>query len=167
MTTPISAWPDPSTKEGEAFFASAQRIFGRWKFHGVSNPFAFAMLTMAEAESSLIPTAAGDHLHGVPTAFGLYQWHAGRIAMIAKPKPFGAGIDISKFPPVEDQVDAAWWELSTFPFYGKAQIEGATTAAAAAWQATVTFERAGALDAAVRRSKMAERWVTHWASLNP
>src|SRR5271157_4636720 len=107
----IPAWPDPSTKEGAAFFANATAYVTALKAHLDSNAFALGMLANAEAESSLDPAAEGDHVGSgagrVATAFGLHQWHADRIAAIKA----GSGIDIVTFPPVEIQAEAVWWEL--------------------------------------------------------
>ena len=156
----IPAWPDPATPEGVTFFGNARIIAAAWKAHGVSNPFALAMLTMGEAESSLNPNAAGDHVAGEPTAFGLYQWHAGRLGPIKA----ATGIDIiadvrARRGSIQTQVEAAWWELGKYAWAGKAAIEAQTNARLAAVQATALFERAGAVAAAERRGQMAERWA--------
>ena len=176
MSPTIPAWPDPATGEGKTFFANASAILAAWKAHGVSNPFAFGMLAQAEAESSLDPNAKGDYyLNGVhqpwrahpvgePTSFGLYMRKAPRLAAIKA----ATGVDIQAavlagMNTVQADVDAAWWELTTQAFLGMKAIEAQATAYGAAMQACALFERAGALDAAERRGRMAERW-TVWAS---
>lgn len=159
MTGDLPQWPDPGSEEGLAFFQNAVAIFRAWRRRGYSNPAAIAMLTMAEAESSLDPKALGDKVKGKPTAFGLYQWHGERIAAIRQ----GCGVDIAALPPIADQIAAAAWELDHIHYLGKAAIEACGTAAGAAAQATALFERAGAADAARRRGAMAERWTVYLA----
>lgn len=173
---PIPAWPDPTTPEGKTFFANAIEIFDLWKSYGKSNQFALGMLANAEAETSLNPNERGDYIDangkplpwsvhpvGTPTAFGLHQWHEGRVAIMKLPPPKGCGVDIMALPPIADQIRAANWELDTFTAYGRSAITAASTAYGAAYQACVLFERAGAANAADRRGKMAERFAV-WFS---
>lgn len=160
---PIPAWPDAGTSEGKVFFANALTIVRAWKSYHVSNAFAFGMLANAEAESSLDPTAKGDHdQHGEPTAFGLHQLHGDRTAAIKA----ALDIDIEAGATIEAQVEAAMWELTKFPYLGFTAIKAAATAEDAAIAIALQYERAGATNAASRRAAMAARWVTHWASLN-
>jgi Phage tail lysozyme len=164
MTIDIPQWPDPATEAGKTFFLRAQEILAAWNPMSLSNPAKFAMLAMAEAESSFDPNAQGDHVGigvaGEATAFGLYQWHAARLAAIKA----ALGIDISADVragrgQIATQVQAAWWELKNLPWTGLKAMEAQSTAYGAALQATALFERAGALDAAQRRGRMAERWA--------
>lgn len=157
----IPAWPDPETPEGVTFFANAMAIVAAWRAHGVGDHFALGMLANAEAESSLDPNAKGDHVKGEPTAFGIHQWHAPRLAAIKR----ATGADIladvlAGKGNVQTQVEAAWWELSNFPAgYGVNAISAAASPYMAAYQACALFERAGAADAAQRRGQMATRWA--------
>ena len=176
MSAPIPAWPDPASPEGATFFGRAHAVAAAWKAHGVGNAFALGMLANAEAESSLDPNAIGDRHTG--GAYGLYQRHADRIAAIrdgvrdAKGrvvKP-GLGFDLKALAlagsnTVQNDVEAAWWELNAFSFFGLKAIEAQATAYGCAAQACATFERAGAEDAADRRGQMGERWVA-WFQTN-
>jgi len=166
MSFPIPAWPDSATPEGATFFANARAILAAWADHGLGDPFALGMLAQAEAESSLDPNAKGDYPNHdrtrAPTAFGLYQWHAPRLAAIKA----GTGIDVmadvlAGQGSIQTQIEAAWWELNNAPCFGMKAIESQATAYGAALQACVLFERAGALDAAQRRGRMAERWAVY------
>ncbi len=164
LTIPV--WPEAGTPEGVTFFGNARMIAAAWKAHGVSNPFALAMLTMAEAESSLNPNAMGDHVDGEATAFGMHQWHAARLAVIKT----ATGIDVvadvkAGRGSIQTQVEAAWFELAKFAWAGKTAIEAQTHARLAAVQATALFERAGAVDAANRRGQMAERWAAWFGKM--
>lgn len=166
--TDIPVWPDPATPEGVKFFGFAHAIAASWKAHNVSNAFALGLLAQAEAESSLDPNAAGDHVSGEPTAFGIHQWHGPRLAAIKA----ATGIDIiasvkAGEGDVQSQVGAAWWELNHLPWVGMKAIASQATAYGAAMQACSLFERAGALDAATRRGHMAERWAAHFANALP
>ena len=179
MTLALPAWPDASTSEGQTFFANATAIFKAWKAKGCGNPMALAMVAQAEAESSLDPNTMGDyvdaqgkrlawsaHPTGTPTAFGLYQRHPSRLEAIKA----ALGIDIvaavkAGRNTVENDVEAAWWELKVFPYLGLAAIESQGTSYGAAIQACALFERAGAANAAQRRGAMAERWSAHIARM--
>ncbi len=182
MSVTLPAWPSPAIASGAAFFAAARKFHALYRGAGFDNPFAFGMLTMAEAESSFDPNALGDfvdaegrklnwsaHPIGTPTSFGAHQRKSDRCAAIrdgAAGKP-GLGFDIAslalaKMNTIENEVRACLWELTTFPKgYGGPAIEAAKTAYGAAYQATVTFEKAGtvASGAAEKRGQMAETWV--------
>ena len=181
MPVTIPAWPDPSTKSGAAFFAAARKVYALYRGAGFERPFAFGMLTMAEAESSFDPNALGDfvdgsgkkiarsaHPIGTPTSFGAHQRKADRCVQIrdgGAGKP-GLGFDIAslagaKMNTLENEVRATLWELHTFPSYGLGALLGAKTAYGVAYQATVSFEKAGTIasGAAEKRGNMAETWV--------
>ena len=174
MSQTIPQWPDPATDAGAIFFANAAATLAAWKAHGVSNPFAYGMLAQAEAELSLDPNAKGDyyldgvhqpwraHPVGEPTSFGLYMRKAVRLSAIKR----ATGSDIQAAVlaganTVQADIDAAWWELATQAWLGMKAIEAQATAYGAAMQACALFERAGALDAAQRRGRMAERWTVY------
>ena len=175
MAISIPPWPSPESDEGAKFFANAKAVFAAFKAKGAGNPAALAMVAMAEAESSLDPDALGDYVDAAgkplrwmaqyppgatPTAFGLFQWHMSRLNAIRAQ----TGVDIASAVlagrgDAATQAAAAWWELTHGPGYGLKAIESASTAYGAAMQATALFEKAGALDAAERRGRMAERWA--------
>lgn len=148
---PLPTWPPTSN----IFFDNAKEVFDAFKSFGLANPGALGMVAQAEAESAFEITAAGDHVNGEPTAFGLFQHHGDRIAAIRK----ATGIDIASFPPIADQCRAAWWELQKYPSLGLAQLRAATTAMEGGIAGCQFFERAGAADAAERRGALAERWA--------
>jgi Phage tail lysozyme len=170
MASDIPQWPDPATDAGKTFFLRAQEILAAWEPMSLSNPAKFALLAMAEAESSLDPNAQGDYggAAGEATAFGLYQWHAARLAAIKT----ALGTDISADVragkgQIATQVQAAWWELKNLPWAGLKAMEAQSTAYGAALKATALFERAGALDAAQRRGRMARRRANRAAGIWP
>ncbi len=159
----LPEWPEETTLEGLTFFGNAAAILAAWRAHAASIAFALGMLAQAEAESSLDPNAKGDHVKGEPTAFGLHQWHAGRLNAIKAQHGADILADVKAGRgSVQIQIDAASWELDTFAYYGKKAIESASTAYMAAHQACALFERAGAADAAARRGAMAERWAVYF-----
>ena len=156
-TTAIPDWPNPESPEAITFFGNAGAIVAAWRARGVPEAFALGMLANAEAESSLDPNARGDHVNGEPTAFGLHQWHKGRVEDIRQ----GCGIDIEASS-LSQQVDAAWWELQHYPYLGLREIQAQKTAYMAAYVACILFEHAGAANAADRRGMMAERWSAYF-----
>ncbi len=177
----LPAWPDPASSDGAAFFVAARKFHALYRSAGAENPFAFGMMTQAEAESSFNCNALGDfvdasgtllpwsaHPSGTPTSFGAHQRKRDRTNIIRSGHGSftGLGFDIAELAladenTVENEVRATLWELNAFPFYGLAAITRASTAYGAAYQATVTFERAGTLKsgAAEKRGRMAETWV--------
>jgi hypothetical protein len=176
VTVTLPEWPDAATRESVAFFGRAHAIVAAFRAHGTPIPAALAMLTMAEAESSLDPNAKGDYLDasgkplpwsahptGMPSAYGLFQWHVARLNAIRAE----TGVDIQAAVlagkgDVQTQCEAAWHELSHGPGYGLKAIEAASTAHMAATQATAFYEKAGAADAAQRRGQMAERCAVYF-----
>ena len=186
MPIQIPAWPDPATDEGAAFFAAARKFHSLYRAAGNDRPFAFGLMTMAEAESSFDPNALGDwEINGVrtgwkahradyppgaaPISFGAHQRKADRCNAIRdgrKGVP-GLGFDIAALAlagqnTIENEVRSVLWELAAFPMgYGSAAIRGAKTAYGVAYNATVMFEKAGTVadGAAEKRGAMAETWV--------
>lgn len=187
MTITLPPWPDPASAEGALYFQRARKFFSLYKAAGYGNPFAFGMMAMADAEASFDPNAIGDYVDaagkrlawsahpiGTPTSFGAHQRKMARVVQIrdgANGKP-GLGFDIAalvkaKGNTIENEVRATLWELHTFPSYGLAAVEAAGSAYGAAYNATVTFERAGAEGAAERRGAEAESWVMLAAGVWP
>lgn len=185
MAISLPAWPAPATDEGATFFDRARKLFSLYKAAGYDNPFAFAMMTMAEAELSFDPNALGDyvdeagtrlpwseHPTGKPSSYGAYQRKMERVAAIRDGVKIGdavrvgLGVDIASLAlsaanTLENEVRATLWELATFPSYGFREITSFRTAWGAAHAATITFERAGTVanGAAEKRGSMAETWV--------
>jgi hypothetical protein len=169
MTSPIPTWPDASTKEGQAFFASARELFTLWMAKVGSPVIACGIIAQAEAESAFNPNACGDRgkATGEPTAFGLHQRHQDRLDEILK----ATGINIkarvlAKVNTLPIEVEATWWELRAHPYLGLEALRNATTPFGAGFQATWRFERAGAAGACVRRGQMAQRWAEYFG-VNP
>jgi hypothetical protein len=187
MPVTIPAWPDPNTPEGGTFFANARKFVALYKAAGFGAPFAFGMAAMPEAEASFDVNALGDyvdlngkklpwsaHPHGTPTSFGAHQRKADRTNAICNGKIIngkivtpGLGFDIANLAKtgmntIENEVRATLWELNAYPSYGFAALQAAKTAYGVAYQATVSFERAGTVadGAAVKRAIMAETFVT-------
>jgi hypothetical protein len=188
MPITIPAWPDPAIAAGVAFFAAARKFYALYRSAGFERPFAFGMMTMAEAESSFDPNALGDYVDehgkklawsahpvGTPTSYGAHQRKLDRMTQIQDGQVVngkliapGLGYSIALLAiagknTIENEVRATLWELKTFPkAYGTAAIESAKTAYGVAYQATVTYERAGTLanGAAEKRGTMAETWVS-------
>ncbi len=95
MPIQLPAWPDPASAEGALFFPRAKKFKALYSSTGYANPFAFGMMTMAEAESSFNPNALGDyvdaegkrlpqsgHPYGTPTSFGAHQRKMARVIEI-------------------------------------------------------------------------------------
>ena len=188
MPLTLPQWPDPHTSEGAAFFASARKFHALYRGAGFDNPFAFGMIAEAEAESSFDCNALGDyvdmngarlpwsaHPTGTPTSFGAHQRKVARTNAVrdgrrdaaGKVVTPGLGFDIAELAragrnTIENEVQATLWELHAYPSYGLAAILAAKTAWGAAYNATVSFERAGAIagGAAEKRAAMAETWVS-------
>jgi tail lysozyme len=150
----LPTWP-PDT---DPFFQHAARVFNKWKSYGLSNEFALAMTAQAEAESAFLVNAKGDH----DTAYGIYQLHVDRCTVVKA----ATGIDVTVFPALEKQCDAAWWELNNTEKVALNNIRGATNARDAGIAACVYYERAGAPAAAERRGAMSERWAVYFTN-NP
>jgi hypothetical protein len=159
---PIHDWPGPDTPLGKLFFANAALALAVWRSLDKSDNFAFGMIANAEAESALDPTAKGDYgLDRKPTAFGLHQLHMDRIAIVKA----RWGIDIATLPPLGLQIVAAYHELETFLYLGKAQIEAAANPSDAGAAACTYFERPLVQIESMRRGQMAQRWADHFKGL--
>jgi len=150
----LPVWP-PS---GDPFFARAARVMNKWTSFGVSGVVALGLTANAEAESAFDVAAVGDH----DRAFGLYQWWTNRVLAILA----NAKIDVRTDPLVERHVEAAWWELNSPYVQVWVDILNSQTANEAAQQVCTLYEGAGALNAAVRRGAMADRWAAYFAA-NP
>jgi hypothetical protein len=142
------------------YFANARAIYDWWRARGMSHVFACAMLAQADAESSLDPSAIGDH----DEAFGLHQLHMDRIKLIRdgdKQWP-GRGIDISKLPAIPPQLDAVFWELRHSEQHALTEILAATTAVDAGAAASRFYERPGANGQAEKRGQLAQKWDAYF-----
>jgi len=145
----LEPWPP----ETDPFFSNAGKSINKWLSYGVSMPFALAMTAQEEAESSFDFKAHGDHR----SAYGLFQFHPDRCALIKS----GTGIDIMKFPSIEQQIAGAWYELHSTERVAFDAISAAKTARDAGIAACVKYERAGAAMAAQKRGAMSERWAVY------
>ena len=142
------------------YFANARVIYGWWRARGMSYVFACAMLAQADAESSLDPSAIGDH----DEAFGLHQLHMDRVKLIRdgdKQWP-GCGIDISKLPATPMQLEAVFWELRHSEQHALKEILAATTADDAGAAASRIYERPGASGQAEKRGQLAQKWDAYF-----
>ncbi len=162
MPVTIPAWPHPATVAGKAFFAAARKFHALYRGAGFDALGDFIDARGAKLSWSPRPT-------GTPTSFGAHQRKADRCIAIRDGAAgrAGLGFDIAslalaKMNTIENEVRATLWELKSFPKgYGGPAIEAAKTAYGAAYQATVSFEKAGtvASGAAEKRAAMAETWV--------
>ena len=150
----LPVWPPA----GDPFFARAARVMNKWTSLGVSGVVALGLTANAEAESAFDVAAVGDH----DRAFGLYQWWTNRVLAILA----GTGFDVRRDPLIEHHVEAAWWELNNTYVQVWATILNSQTANEAAQAICTLYEGASALDAAIRRGAMADRWAAFFAA-NP
>jgi hypothetical protein len=133
----------------------AATIYKFWLANGFSPAQACGLLAQADAESSLKPGAVGDH----GEAFGLHQWHRSRAAIIDA----GCGIDLTKLPPLEDQLRAALWELTHTEKAAVAKIKAAKTAFDAGHDACRFWERPASTAQYAKRGSTAEKWAVYFA----
>jgi hypothetical protein len=166
----LPIWPPASDT---AFFASAKAVFNEFRGYGLPIPGSFGMVVNFEFESAFEIGAKGDYVNGVPTAFAMGQWHEPRISQIKT----AIGIDVTTFAsaisgkPTEmeimvaigDQCAAAWYELTSNPAFGLAELRAATTASEGGMAGCKYFERAGESDAMQRRGLGGERWAVYAA----
>ena len=139
-----------------AYYATAATIYKFWLANGFSPAQAAGLLAQADAESSLNPNAVGDH----DSAFGLFQWHGARATLIKA----GCGIDVTKWPPLADQLKAALWELEHPEHGALLQIRAAKTAYDAGYAAARYWERPGSTLQYSRRGDKAEAWAVYFSS---
>jgi hypothetical protein len=119
-----------------------------WMSKGLSPERAAGMAAQEIAESGGNPNSRGDG----GDAHGAYQWHANRRANIRA----GTGIDVSNST-IQQQREAAYWELTHTERGAYALLQGAQTAGQAGSAAT-EFERPGnRMAAALDRAAIAER----------
>ena len=142
----------------KTYNASAAIIAKFWTGAGLTLPQACGLLAQADAESSLDPKAQGDKVRGKPTAFGLDQWHPSRVAAIRE----GCGVDLSKLPPLADQLKAALWELQHTEHVAWTKIKATHTAFDAGYAAAKYWERPGAAAQYVKRGNRAEVWLMYF-----
>lgn len=143
------------------YYTNAVAIYDFWTQVAKLTPAqACGMLTQADAESSLNPTAFGDQ----NTAMGLYQIHLDRCAVIKK----GCGIDLTELPDVQTQLRAVWWELNNVLLEERAleRVKATATASEAGSVACTYYERAGAPGQAAKRAARSEQWY-EWLSKKP
>jgi hypothetical protein len=142
------------------YYANAREIHAYWLSVKQTPIFAAAMLAQADAESSLDPNAVGDHDH----AFGLHQLHTNRIILICDGNEQwpGCGIDVSKLPPLVNQLEAVWWELLHSESHALKMIQAAKTSYDAGFAASAWYERPGAPGQNVKRGNRAAFWSSYF-----
>lgn len=91
---------------------------------------------MALGEASLNSKAQGDKVHGVPTAFSMWQEHGDRCDAIRK----AIGVDMRSADPA-DQFRGVDWELRHAEKPAGAALQQAVTPEAAATALVKLFER--------------------------
>lgn len=136
------------------YYANAQTIFDFWTSNGFTPEQSCGLLAQADAESSLNPSAVGDH----GQAFGLFQLHPGRCDLIKQ----GTGFDISKLPDVVTQLHGILFELHHTEHHALAKIQETTTAYDAGYAACKFYERPGAPGQAEKRGANAQKWFSHF-----
>ena len=140
----IFASPDEQLANAHAIFDYFKPLIGQ---NG-----ALAAVVNAFCESSLTPKAIGDH----DQAFGLWQLHPDRIALIVK----GCGIDIQKLPPVADQCEAIWWELQNPEHHALSLIRSSVNSHDATQAWAQFYERPASKTEPIRRAGLAASWAT-------
>lgn len=149
---PLPIWPRFDEAKPHAFFSTAARVYNAFRRRGLSIRGSIAMMTQADMESWFQTDALGDH----GQAHNLFQWWwSPRGSNILQ----ATGIDVRTETSIDKIVEAAWWELNNTHTHALKLIEASTNAAEASRAACVSFEGAGAADAAERRAKEAERWT--------
>jgi hypothetical protein len=117
------------------FFQLAARAYNKWIALGMPVFGAYGMLAQEWGESGFNIRALGDR----DSAFGIHQQHRDRCAAILA----GTGIDLTTFPSLERQIEAAWWELHRSEHVALAAILAATSAENAGEVACRAYERPG------------------------
>ena len=113
---------------------------------------AVAAVVNAFCESSLSPSAVGDHHE----AYGLFQLHPDRIA----PLKTATGIDIEALPDVVSQCKAIWHEMQTSEKHALSGIKAAATPADATQEWCQLYERPASKTEPARRASLAAGWMT-------
>ena len=141
-------------KPAPTYDQRAATIYQFWIANGFTPAQACGLLAQADAESALDPKAVGDH----GQAFGLDQWHQARIDAIRN----GCGVDLRALPTLEDQLNAALWELQHTEKMAAAKIRAATTAFDAGHDAARFWERPASTAQYAKRGSTAEKWAVHF-----
>ncbi|MCW2275030.1 hypothetical protein GJ654_09905 [Rhodoblastus acidophilus] len=144
-----------TTMDNKAYQAAAATIIKFWTARGLTFEQACGLLAQADAESSLNTKAVGDH----GLAFGLHQWHAERVDAIRN----GCGVDLRESPPLDDQLKAAFWELTHTEKRAWTAIRQAKSAYDAGYAACRFWERPGAPGQCAKRGQKAEYWENYFS----
>lgn len=139
----------------KTYYANAATIYKFWLDAGFTPAVAAGLLAQADAESSLNPLAVGDH----DSAFGIDQWHPARVQAILT----GCGVDLTKKPPLADQLKAALWELQHPEKGALAKIVAAKTAYDAGHDACRYWERPASTAQYAKRGDKAEAWAVYFS----
>jgi hypothetical protein len=151
---PMAGEGDAKAPDEGSYNQRATKIYKFWLANGFTPAQASGLLAQADAESSLDPKAIGDH----GQALGLDQWHTSRVDAIRK----GCGVDLSKLPPLEDQLKAALWELQHTEKPALARIKATTTAYDAGYDAARFWERPASTAQYAKRGSAAEKWAVQF-----
>ncbi|MCW2283387.1 hypothetical protein M2323_001199 [Rhodoblastus acidophilus] len=144
-----------TTMDNKAYQAAAATIVKFWTTRGLTLEQACGLLAQADAESALNAKAVGDH----GEAFGLHQWHAARIDAIRD----GCGVDLRETPPLDDQLKAAFWELTHTEKRAWTAIRQTKSAYDAGYAACRFWERPGAPGQCAKRGQRAEYWEGYFS----
>lgn len=135
---------------------TARQIYEFWIGVGLTASQACGMLAQADAESSFNFKAVGDH----GEAFGLHQMHTDRIKLINE----GCGIDISKLPPVLDQLKGIWYELQHSEHGALKHIRATTNATDAGQVACKYYERPASAQEPLKRGVTSKGWYDYFTT---
>jgi ATP/maltotriose-dependent transcriptional regulator MalT len=159
MTT---SYPSITLKQ---YYDNANTIYNFWLSNGFTKEQACGLLTQADAESSLNPYAKGDKdkVTNEYKAFGLYQLHTDRVALIKT----HCGIDMTTETDVTKQLQGVLWELNHSEKKALNEIKKANTAYMAAFAACKYYERPGAIGQADKRGIKAGVWFEYFTEKEP
>ena len=147
----IFATPEQQLENAKTIFGYFQPLIGQ---NG-----ALAAVVNAFCESSLTPTAVGDH----GAAHGLWQLHQDRAKLIlAGTSQAGGSVDFlsTPAPSLSDQCYGIWWELQHSEHHALAMIKAALNShdATEAW--CQYYERPASKTEPLRRAGLAAAWAT-------
>lgn len=109
---------------------------------GLTKQAAVGITAQIQSESNFQTDRPGDYVDGKPTAWGIGQWHLGRVMAILK----GTGIDVRTDHNYQDQLKAMNWELHHPEIAALNKIMKAKTFAAAGSLGSFYYERPGRTD---------------------
>jgi hypothetical protein len=146
------------------YYALAKESFEFWQVNGFTDFEALGIVANEDAESSFISSAVGDN----GTAFGNFQWHDDRCALIlnGNDKIAGCGINVKTDFVHAHQLQACLFELNNFETHALAMLKVTTNAYDAAASFCNYFERAGSPNAMNVRGAKAVKWAAYFGVKN-